>query len=352
MGLTFWRDRRVLLTGHTGFKGGWLALLLDRLGARVSGYALAPPSGPSLFETAGVGRHLRSRLGNINDLPALQAFAAEAEPEIIFHLAAQALVLPSYQAPLDTLTTNVLGTAHVLELARQLPGLKAVVVVTSDKVYENREWSWGYREIDHLGGHDPYSASKACAELVTAAYRRSFLAAAGVAAGTARAGNVIGGGDWSAHRLVPDFIRAVLRGEPFIVRNPASVRPWQHVLEPLEGYLLLAQALASGEPGADQAWNFGPAVEASRPVADLATDLTRLWGGAAAWKHQGADQAHEAGRLGLDAAKARARLGWTPRLGYEEGLRWTVEWYKAFARQADMEAFTIAQVDAFRELSS
>lgn len=343
----FWKGRRVLLTGHTGFKGGWLAMLLDRLGARVTGFALPAPTEPSLFQSARVSGHLRSFLGDLRDLPALSEVARQAEPEIIFHLAAQALVLPGYQQPLETFSTNVIGTAHVLEVARSLPALKGVVVVTSDKVYQNQEWSWGYRETDGLGGRDPYSASKACAELVTAAYRDSFLAGPKVGVATARAGNVIGGGDWSLNRIVPDFTRALQARQPLRVRNPAAVRPWQHVLEPLEGYLLLAEALTTAPEATSCPWNFGPSAESVQPVSQLADDLVAAWGEGASWHHEKVEQPHEAGLLTLDSTRARTRLHWRPRLGYAEGVRWTMAWYRAAAARRDLEAFTLDQVDAF-----
>jgi CDP-glucose 4,6-dehydratase len=340
----FWRGRSVLLTGHTGFKGSWLSLLLDRLGARVTGYSLAPEAG-SLFEAARVAGHVRSVIADVRDLAALKQAVTDAQPEIILHLAAQSLVLASYEAPLETFSTNVLGTANVLEAARAVSTVRAVVVVTTDKVYKNREWIWPYRENDELGGHDPYSTSKACAELVSSAYRDSFLAARGTACATARAGNVIGGGDWAANRIVPDFVRAVLARQPLVVRNPNSTRPWQHLFEPLEGYLMLAERLVS-DPTAAAAWNFGPPADAVRPVGQLVADLVAGWGEGAAWRHEATPQPHEAKLLTLDSTKARHELGWTPRLGYARGLALTVDWYKAFARGDDAEATTLAQLDA------
>jgi CDP-glucose 4,6-dehydratase len=341
----FWRGRRVLLTGHTGFKGAWLSLILDRLGAIVTGYSLAPEGEHNLFEGARVASHVRSVIGDIRDPRALAAAVVAAEPEIILHLAAQALVLTSYEAPLETFATNVMGTANLLEAARSVPSVRAVVIVTTDKVYRNREWHWPYRETDELGGRDPYSSSKACAELVSSAYRDSFLAARGIALATARAGNVIGGGDWAENRIVPDFVRAALAKRPLVVRNPASTRPWQHLLEPLEGYLVLAQRLVAEPKGG--AWNFGPPADAVQPVRRLVEDLARGWGDGAAWKHERTEQPHEATLLTLDSAKARQELGWSPRLGYARGLELTIDWYKAFARGADLEATTLAQIDAW-----
>ena len=292
----FWHDRRVLVTGHTGFKGAWLSLWLSRLGARVTGLALAPETSPSLFTLAGLAERVDSRLGDIRSRAIVDAVVAESRPEVVFHLAAQALVRRSYADPVATYETNVMGTAHVLEAARRADGLRAVVVVTSDKCYENREWWWPYREDDALGGYDPYSSSKGCAELVTAAWRRSYFGGPASPAGvaSARAGNVIGGGDWAEDRLVPDCMRAFGTSTPVVIRRPAAVRPWQHVLEPLAGYLLLAERLAEG-PGFAEAWNFGPSVDDARPVSWVVDRLVRFWGGDARWAHDGSEQPHEAG---------------------------------------------------------
>ncbi|HVZ71797.1 MAG TPA: CDP-glucose 4,6-dehydratase [Polyangia bacterium] len=349
---SFWKGRRVFLTGHTGFKGGWLAVMLERLGAVVTGYSLAPEGDRTLFASARVDRHAKSIIADIRDLSVLRAAVSAAAPEVVLHLAAQALVLTSYERPLDTFSTNVVGTANVLEAARETSSVRAVVVVTSDKVYKNREWAWGYRENDELGGRDPYSSSKACTELVAASYRDSFLAARGVALATARAGNVIGGGDWAANRIVPDFVRATIAGEPLRVRNPASTRPWQHVLEPIEGYLVLARRLLEDPKAYATGWNFGPPPDAVQPVRRLADDLVAAWGDGASWRAETVDQPHEAGLLTLDATKARRELSWTPRLGYERGVRATVDWYRAYARGADCEAKTIEQVDAYLDPQS
>ncbi len=348
----FWRGRRVLVTGHTGFKGGWLCLWLKSLGAEVSGYALAPPTTPSLCEVAGVESGMRATHADIRDLGALRRAVEDTGAEIILHLAAQALVRRSYADPVDTYSANVMGTVHVLEAARHAPTVRAVVVVTSDKCYENREWVWGYRENEPMGGHDPYSNSKGCAELVTAAYRQSFLAAAGRQVASARAGNVIGGGDWAEDRLVPDIIRAVQRGDAVSIRSPGAIRPWQHVLEPLSGYLLLAQRLC--ESGADVAngWNFGPADSDARPVQDVVSRITDLWGDGARWVLDANPHPHEAHYLKLDCSRARQLLGWCPRLTLGDALQWTVEWYRAYGAGADMNAFCLDQIARYQSLES
>ncbi len=350
----FWRNKTVFITGHTGFMGGWLALWLQHLGANVVGYALPPPTVPSLFETARVAEGMASLKGDIRDFPRLRSVLAECRPEVVFHLAAQSLVRRSYADPLETYATNVLGTAQVLEAVRAVGGVRAVVNVTSDKCYENREWLWGYREDEAMGGFDPYSSSKGCAELVIAAYRRSFFPPAGhaehgVAVASARVGNVIGGGDWAVDRLAPDVIRALLAGEPVRVRNPRAIRPWQHVLEPARGYLLLARKLYEDGPAFAEGWNFGPGEEDARPVSWLVERLAALWGDGARWERDEGDHPHEAQCLKLDCAKARVRLGWTPRWNLERGIRATVDWYRAYAGGADMRAMTLAQVEQFQE---
>jgi CDP-glucose 4,6-dehydratase len=338
--------RRVLLTGHTGFKGSWLALWLRELGAEVTGYALPPDPMPSLYLAAGVERGCRSVLADVREPARLAGVLREAAPDFVFHLAAQPLVRLSYERPLETLETNVLGTAHLLEALRRAPRPCAVVVVTSDKCYENRERPGGYREDEALGGHDVYSMSKGAAELVVSAWRRSFfppagLAAHGVAVATARAGNVVGGGDWAKDRIVPDAVAALVAGRPIPVRNPAAVRPWQHVLEPLGGYLLLGARLAAGaEERARfcEAWNFGPRADDARPVRDVVEALVAAWG-SGSWEDRHDPAApHEAGLLRLDVAKAEARLDWRPRWRFEETFRRTVEWYRAFHAGAPPEA--------------
>ena len=349
----FWRGRRVFLTGHTGFKGSWLALWLQRLGAEVSGFALAPETDPALFDLARVGQGMASTLGDVRDPAALAGAMAQARPEVVLHLAAQALVRRSYQDPVATYATNVMGTVHLLEAVRHTPEVRAVVVVTTDKCYENKEWLWGYREDEALGGHDPYSSSKGAAELVTSAYRRSFFAPdpqgrPPAAIASARAGNVIGGGDWAAERLVPDFLRAMDAGRELVLRNPGAVRPWQHVLEPLSGYLELAEALHRQGPAFAEAWNFGPWEADARPVRWIAERLTALWGPDAGYRVEApAQAAHEAGLLKLDISKARARLGWRPRWGLDRALEAIMEWHQAYRAGADPRETTWRQIAAF-----
>jgi CDP-glucose 4,6-dehydratase len=352
--------RRVLLTGHTGFKGTWLALWLRDLGAEVTGYALAPDTRPSIFEVVGAAAGMRSVIADIRDLSRLRAAVEESRADFVFHLAAQPLVRLSYEQPLETLDVNVLGTAHLLEAVRLARRRCAVVVVTSDKCYENRERLHGYREDEPLGGHDVYSMSKGAAELVVASWRRSFfhparLAEHGVAVASARAGNVVGGGDWATDRIVPDCVRALAAGKPVPVRNPAAVRPWQHVLEPLGGYLLLGARLAGGGGRAAQtceAWNFGPRFEDARPVRDVVEAMIRGWG-PGSWddRHDPAAP-HEAGVLRLSIEKAQERLGWAPRWGFEETFRRTAEWYRAHhagGGAAQLSALCLRQIRDYLE---
>jgi CDP-glucose 4,6-dehydratase len=328
---TFYRHKTVLVTGHTGFKGWWLATWLDLLGARVVGFSLPPAEEQSRRETvAGV----TSRHGDIRHLDSVRAVMTECKPEIVFHLAAQALVRRSYRAPVDTYATNVMGTVHVLEAVRQAPSVRAVVNVTSDKCYDNREWVWGYRETEPMGGHDPYSSSKGCAELVTAAYRRSFAAdRPDLVIASARAGNVIGGGDWAEDRIVPDIIRALTAHQPVVVRRPHAVRPWQHVLEPLRGYLMLGERLVtSGQPFAD-GWNFGPADARPVTVLELTRQLLGIWGSGQVVVQDGGGF-HEAHHLKLDCSKAHQQLGWWPLLSVEDTLTLTAQWYRAHMANA------------------
>jgi CDP-glucose 4,6-dehydratase len=328
---SFWAGKRVFLTGHTGFKGSWLSLWLLAMGAELKGYALAPDTQPSLFEEAGVAQNIQSDIADVRDLDRLQASMRSFDPEIVIHMAAQPLVRASYRDPVGTYAINVMGTVHLLEAARGMDNLRAIVCVTTDKCYENREWPWGYREIEPMGGHDPYSNSKGCAELVTAAYRSSFFAGAGQAAvATARAGNVIGGGDWAEDRLIPDILRAFSSGAPVPIRNPLSTRPWQHVLEPLSGYLTLAQALWRGGPSFAEGWNFGPRDEDAQPVQWIVEEMVRRWGGDAGWVRDEGFQPHEARYLKLDISKARERLLWEPRWPLGTALGRIVDWQQAW----------------------
>lgn len=349
----FWRGRRVLLTGHTGFKGSWLALWLQSMGAEVHGLALPAPTEPALFKVARVGAGMASStLADVRDLAAVQATMARARPEVLLHLAAQPLVRLSYEQPVETYATNVMGTVHVLEAARRCECLRAIVNVTTDKCYENREWVWGYREDEAMGGHDPYSSSKGCAELVTAAYRRSFMATGHTALASARAGNVIGGGDWAADRLLPDILRACGRDEPVQIRNPHATRPWQHVLEPLGGYLVLAERLHEQGQAVAEGWNFGPRDGDVQPVQWIVERMVAQWGGSARWQLSEGDHPHEASYLKLDISKARARLGWQPRWSLATALTRIVSWHQAWLAGADMQALCLQQIHEYCNSSS
>jgi CDP-glucose 4,6-dehydratase len=350
MNAGFWKGRKVFLTGHTGFKGSWLSLWLQRLGSRVTGYALDPPTQPNLFELTGVARSMESVIGDVRDLAGVANALRRVAPEIVLHMAAQALVRESYIDPVGTFATNVVGTAHVLEAARAVNSVRAVVIVTSDKCYENREQRRGYREDDPMGGHDPYSASKGCAELVTAAYRRSFSSGAGTAAvASARAGNVIGGGDWSKDRLVSDAVNSFMTGRPVSLRHPNAVRPWQHVLDPLSGYLTLAERLWTDREAGSGAWNFGPPDEDTRPVSWLVDELARRWGEGATWEADSGPHVHEAGILMLDCTKARKELGWRPHLPLATALDWTVEWYRCHADKGEVRRLTEEQIRRYQD---
>lgn len=341
----FWRNRRVFVTGHTGFKGSWLSLWLQSLGAELVGFALPPPDSQALFERARVEQGMTSVFGDIRDQTALELALDEAHPEIVIHMAAQALVRASYEDPLSTFETNVIGTARVLDAVRRCPSVRAVINVTSDKCYENREWPWSYRENDRLGGHDPYSASKACAEIVGAAMRASFFPPdSRVAIASARAGNVIGGGDTARDRLIPDILAAFAAGRPAIVRNPNAVRPWQHVLEPLSGYLMLAERLYVDGAACADAWNFAPREEDMQPVAAIASAMAQRWGENASWTHDASPQPHEAYTLRLDAAKAHRYLGWRPRWSLSRTLDAIIDWQRATLGDADMHTFTLHQI--------
>jgi CDP-glucose 4,6-dehydratase len=344
----FWRGRRVFLTGHTGFKGSWLTLLLRRLGATVAGYALAPPTSPSLFECAGVGSAVDSTLADVRDFRRLSGCLSRFEPQIVVHLAAQSLVRPSYDDPVETYETNVMGTVHLLESTRSVSSVEAVLIVTSDKCYDNEESGRAYVETDPMGGHDPYSSSKGCAELVTSAYRRSFFSGSGAAGiASVRAGNVIGGGDWAQDRLISDMMRAFASDESALIRNPGAIRPWQHVLDPLRGYLLLAERLAR-DPTYAGGWNFGPDHQSSRNVGHVADLLTCLWSDGARWHTlQATGEPHEATLLALDSTKARERLGWRSMIALPDALELTCAWYRAHQAGSDMRAFSSAQIDAF-----
>lgn len=348
----FWQGKRVLITGHTGFKGGWLALWLQSLGAEVVGYALQPSTEPSLFVLADVAAGMTSVIADIRDAARLTHEMRAFQPEIVFHLAAQPLVRYSYANPVETYATNVLGTVHLCDAVRHTPSVRAVVIVTSDKCYENREWLWGYREDEAMGGYDPYSNSKGCSELVASAYRRSYFATPehpdrGPMLASARAGNVIGGGDWSADRLVPDVLRALERGESVSIRFPNAVRPWQHVLEPLSGYMLLAERLWSGGVSFAEGWNFGPDNRSEQNVAYVVGQLCSQWGNRASWSHTGGEQPHEASLLKLDSTKARTRLGWAPRWNIDEALAAVVQWHNAYRRGACLRSMVYEQIDAY-----
>lgn len=357
----FWKDKKILVTGHTGFKGSWLSLWLNALGAKIIGYSLPPPTKPSLFEIANIEKHMISIIGDIRDLAHITDIFRKCQPEIIFHMAAQSLVRYSYDHPIDTYSTNILGTANVLEAIRKSECVKAAVIITSDKCYENNEWVWGYREKDALGGHDPYSSSKGCAELITQAYRRSYFSKSSVntdttSIATARAGNVIGGGDWAVDRLIPDIMRSLLNNSNPLIRNPNAIRPWQHVLEPLHGYLMLAECL--WKHGADfaDAWNFGPNGEDTQPVYWIANYLTKFWGENAmrkpisTQKEQVANILHEANYLKLDSSKAKSRLEWKPKLTLKTALEWTADWYQQYKLKNDMKDFTQKQISNYQDI--
>lgn len=340
----FWKGRRVLLTGHTGFKGSWLSLWLQALGAQVRGIALAPPTDPALFEVAGVAAGMDHCLADIRDYSAIWPLIHDFRPQIVLHLAAQPLVRHSYAEPVATFATNVMGTVHVLEAARHVGTVEAVVNVTTDKCYENRGWVWGYREDEPMGGQDPYSGSKGCAELVTSSYRQSFMNSAGIALASGRAGNVIGGGDWAADRLVPDILRAFERREPVRIRNPQATRPWQHVLEPLSAYLLLAQRLLEDRRAWSEGWNFGPRDEDAKPVGWIVERMVGLWGQDAAWVIDDGSHPHEAHYLKLDISKAGSRLGWRPRWNLGTALEKIITWHQAWRASEDVHKVCLEQI--------
>lgn len=350
MNRAFWQGKRIFLTGHTGFKGSWISLWLQAMGAKVTGFALAPNTTPSLFEEARVSEGMASIIGDVRDQVALQKALAEAQPEIVLHMAAQPLVRYSYANPVETYATNVMGTVHLFDAIRQMSGIKAVVNVTSDKCYANREWVWGYRENDAMGGYDPYSNSKGCSELVTAAFRSSYFNPAdyakhGVALASGRAGNVIGGGDWALDRLIPDIMRAIEEGREVVIRSPNAIRPWQHVLEPLSGYLALAEKLYTDGAQYAEGWNFGPHDHDAKTVAWIVDNLTRIWGNGTAYRiDASAANLHEAHYLKLDCSKAHMKLGWQPRWNLLHTLEKISEWHKAHQAGSDMQALTLQQI--------
>jgi len=344
----FWQGKRVFLTGHTGFKGGWLSLWLQSMGADVHGYALNPPTETNLFTIAEVGKGMASSvIADIRDAGKLSQAMKRAKPEIVFHLAAQSLVRYSYAQPVETYEVNVMGTVNLFEAVRGTPSVKAVVNVTTDKCYENKECAWSYRENEAMGGFDPYSSSKGCAELVTAAYRRSFLEPAGIALASARAGNVIGGGDWAPDRLIPDILRAMDAGETLKIRFPLSLRPWQHVLEPLSGYLMLAEQLDSGGASFAEAWNFGPADEDVQPVRWIVERMAEMRKDVI-WQCDEEIHPHEANDLRLDSSKARKQLNWQPRWQLQTALQKTLAWHEAWHNAEDMRSVTLAQITGYQ----
>lgn len=353
MRAAYWEHRRVAITGHTGFKGAWLATLLKQFGSEVCGVSLPPDTSPNLFEILGLGDRVESHLFNILERTTLRDCLADFRPEVVFHLAAQSLVRRSYREPVDTFATNVVGSATLLDVVRELPSVKTVVVVTTDKCYENREWHWAYREADRLGGRDPYSASKACAEIAVQSMQKSFFApyAPGghpARIATVRAGNVVGGGDWSADRLVPDIVRGSLSGDGRVeIRNPDAVRPWQHVMDPLSGYIELAERLAEAPDGFDEAWNFGPDPGEERRVLDVARAVVKCLGQGEIVVREDPNALHEATLLRLDCAKARQKLGWKPALGFDDTIQYTAQWYRAWSVKQDMKRFTQRQISEY-----
>jgi CDP-glucose 4,6-dehydratase len=348
----FWKGKKVFLTGHTGFKGSWLCLWLHSLGVEVHGYALDPPTNPSLFELCKIGTIVKSTISDIRDRQSLTAALMEAEPHIVIHMAAQPLVRDSYKIPIETYEINVMGTVNLFEAVRSSRTVKAVINVTTDKCYENKEWVWGYRECDPLGGYDPYSNSKACSELVTSSYRNSYFSpeqytSHGVAIASARAGNVIGGGDWATDRLIPDCVRAVLKNEKVLIRNPNSVRPWQHVLEPLSGYLTLAQNLYENGPQYDGAWNFGPADSDVKPVEWIVKKLCSKWGGSASYVIDTGGHFHETHFLKLDCSKAKMNLRWSPRWDLEKAVDSIIDWTRIYAQRGDVGKICLEQIEQY-----
>lgn len=345
--MQFWQGKKVFLTGHTGFKGSWLSLWLQMMGAELTGFSLKPPTSPNLFDLARIEESMNSIIGDIRDFSVLQEALQRARPDIVIHMAAQPLVRYSYQEPLETYSTNVMGTANLLEAIRKTDSVKAVLNITTDKCYENKEWYWGYRESDQLGGYDPYSNSKACAELVTSAYRNSYLNQQGVGLASARAGNVIGGGDWAADRLIPDLVRACVENEAVSIRNPHALRPWQHVLEPLSGYLILTEQLYHSPLDYSEAWNFGPNDGDIKPVSWIADFVIELWNNKSSIHLDKGIHPHEATYLKLECAKAKSKLQWTPCWDIKKGIMETVSWYQAHEARENMQDITLMQIEKF-----
>lgn len=351
----FWKNKKVFLTGHTGFKGSWLSVWLQFLGAEVTGYALNPPTKLNLFEVANVGNEMTSIIADIRDLDALQAAMKNANPDIVIHMAAQPLVRYSYANPVETYATNVMGTVHLFEAIRKCQNVRSVVNITTDKCYENQEWDWGYRENEPMGGYDPYSNSKGCAELVTSAYRSSFFNPEsyhdhGVALASVRAGNVIGGGDWAQDRLVPDTIGAFSERRPVVIRNPHAIRPWQHVMEPLSGYLLLAERLYEEGPRYGEGWNFGPNDADAKSVNWIVEKLATLWGDGASWSIDTGQHPHEANYLKLDISKAKNQLGWQSKLNLAEALELIVDWYRMHGAGEEMQKVVLGQIQHYSKI--
>ncbi|MFC5448775.1 CDP-glucose 4,6-dehydratase [Paenibacillus aestuarii] len=353
--MSFWYGKRVLITGHTGFKGSWLSLWLQRMGAEVVGYSAAPPTIPNMYSQVRVGDHMMSIYGDIRDLQQLQDTIRRYDPEIIFHLAAQSLVRESYLNPLETFSTNIMGTVNLFEASRSANNLRVLINVTSDKCYENNEWSRGYRESDPMGGHDPYSASKGCAELITSSYRRSYFSQGEhshhISVSSVRAGNVIGGGDWAKDRLIPDIIRSIQSRQPLLIRNPSAIRPWQHVLEPINGYLLLAQKMWEHGTVFGDAWNFGPNEGDALSVSSLLEIFSRTWDEKlSVHVCEGTHNPHEAGLLNLDCSKATHQLGWRPYLPVRNAVEWLTNWYRAYFQEEDLRETTIKQIARYEEI--
>jgi CDP-glucose 4,6-dehydratase len=342
----FWQSKRVFLTGHTGFKGSWLSLWLSSLGAEVKGYALNPPTSPSLFNEAKISSIIDSQIGDIRDQDTLHESMTKFNPDILIHMAAQPLVRYSYEEPIETYEVNVIGTAKVLEAARSCPNLKAILNITTDKCYENDGRTEGYRENDPMGGYDPYSSSKGCAELVTSSYRRSFLQGQGVGLASVRAGNVIGGGDWADDRLIPDILRSFENGEPIVIRNPKATRPWQHVLEPLSGYLILAQELYEDQKEYAEGWNFGPNEQDARPVDWILDVMISKWPNSS-WEHDASSNPHEADFLKLDISKAKSKLGWSPVWELSQTLQKIINWHQAWLNKEDMQDVSFAEIKKY-----